>query len=153
MYLEQNAISIIENLDKLVNLRCLYLGKNVITEISGLSALTVLETLDLADNAISRLEGLSCLPMLRTLNVSGNRLRSLDDIAELRQCSGLSSLDISSNKLEGNDTVDLMLQLPLLYLKFMGNPAVSTYKCVGLHGTATPHANRMQGGRCCAATA
>jgi Leucine-rich repeat (LRR) protein len=36
LYLEQNAITAIENLDHLVNLRCLYLGRNMISEISGL---------------------------------------------------------------------------------------------------------------------
>eukprot|EP00967_Tisochrysis_lutea_P007561 scaffold9027_cov23-Tisochrysis_lutea.AAC.2 len=33
LYLEQNALSEIEGLEKLVELRCLYLGKNVISQV------------------------------------------------------------------------------------------------------------------------
>lgn len=128
LYLEQNAISVIENLDKLVNLRCLYLGKNLIMEISGLATLVNLETLDLADNAISQIKGLSGLPLLKNLNVSGNRFKTLADIEELAQCTSLTSLDISQNKLEGDETITFIATLPLLYLKFMGNPAVSGFK-------------------------
>jgi Leucine-rich repeat (LRR) protein len=33
LYLEQNALAEIENLEKLVELRCLYLGRNVISQV------------------------------------------------------------------------------------------------------------------------
>lgn len=33
LYLEQNALSEIENLEKLVELRCLYLGRNIISQV------------------------------------------------------------------------------------------------------------------------
>ena len=128
LYLEQNAIADIENLDKLVNLRCLYLGKNMISVTVGLQMLTNLETLDLADNMIRTISGLSELPQLRTINISGNRLTTVDDIRDLAACPALQSLDVSSNKLEDPETVDFVIGLPLLYLRMMGNPAVSQYR-------------------------
>lgn len=59
MYLESNAIDTIENLDHMVEMRCLYLGKNMIHSISGLGAFALLETLDLSGNDLYRLENLS----------------------------------------------------------------------------------------------
>ncbi len=52
LYLEQNAISKIENLESLVNLRCLYLGRNMLQDISGLQNLVQLDSLDLSENYI-----------------------------------------------------------------------------------------------------
>jgi dynein assembly factor 1 len=127
LYLEQNAISEIEGLDKLVNLRCLYLGKNLIRSTDGLAALTALDTLDLAENMIPRLTGLACLNNLRTLSLSGNCLSSLEDVRELAGCSALQSLDLSSNRLDSPEIVDFISSLPLLYLKLMGNPCVSKF--------------------------
>ncbi|PNH04273.1 Dynein assembly factor 1, axonemal [Tetrabaena socialis] len=128
LYLEQNAISDIENLDALVNLRCLYLGKNMVGSTLGLQALTNLETLDLADNVISSITDLSKLPLLRTLNISGNRLSTVDDIRDLAACPALQSLDMASNRLDAPEVVDFVMQLPLLYLRLMGNPVVSNFK-------------------------
>lgn len=128
LYLEQNAIADIENLDALVNLRCLYLGKNMISSTTGLTALTNLETLDLSENVIRSLTGLSNLPKLKTLSLSGNKLATVDDIRDLGACTGLQSLDLASNRLDAPEAVDFVMQLPLLYLKLMGNPAVSNYK-------------------------
>lgn len=54
LYLEGNAISRIEGLDRLGSLRCLHLGRNLVAAIEGLSNLGCLETLDLRDNCISR---------------------------------------------------------------------------------------------------
>ncbi|GIL91245.1 hypothetical protein Vretifemale_18925 [Volvox reticuliferus] len=128
LYLEQNAISEIENLDKLVNLRCLYLGKNMISSTLGLQALTNLETLDLAENVITTIVDLSKLPLLKTLNISGNRLHTVDDIRDLAACPQLQSLDMTSNRLEAPEVIDFVMTMPLLYLRLMGNPAVSNYK-------------------------
>lgn len=130
LYLEQNAIADIENLDNLINLRCLYLGRNMICSTLGLQMLTNLETLDLAENVISTVTDLSKLPLLKTLNISGNRLHTMDDIRDLSACAQLQSLDMASNRLEAPEVADFVMTMPLLYLRLMGNPVVSKYKYV-----------------------
>lgn len=96
LYLQQNAISEIENLHMLRELRTLSLGQNIISNIQGLECLTNLENLDLSQNCIEKVEGLSCLPKLKNLNLSGNRMKSVEDIRDLVQCTALTSLDVSS---------------------------------------------------------
>lgn len=126
--MEQNAISVIENLDGLMNLRCLYLGKNLIDEISGLEALTALETLDLSDNYIEHVTGLAGLPVLRTLNLSGNKMRGHADVEHLADCTALTSLDLSNCRIEDTSVVDMLIKKPLSYLRLQGNPCVGAYK-------------------------
>ncbi|GIL59016.1 hypothetical protein Vafri_13988 [Volvox africanus] len=100
----------------------------MISSTLGLQALTNLETLDLAENVITTIINLSKLPLLKTLNISGNRLHTVDDIRDLAACPQLQSLDMTSNRLEAPEVIDFIMTLPLLYLRLMGNPAVSNYK-------------------------
>ena len=53
LYLQRNAIKVIENLGFLSNLEVLSLGSNYITKMEGLSQLKLLEILDLSDNLIT----------------------------------------------------------------------------------------------------
>jgi hypothetical protein len=126
LYLENNAIEIIEGLEKLLQLRSLYLSKNIIHTLHGLQHLTNLETLDVSSNNISTLEGLACLPSLRVLNVSSNKLQSWDSIAELEHCEKLTTLDLSDNRLSDDAALQLVMGLPLALLCMMGNPVVSS---------------------------
>ncbi|DBA70627.1 TPA: hypothetical protein ACH3X2_012011 [Trebouxia sp. C0005] len=125
LYLESNAIADIEGLDALINLRCLYLGKNMIHEIAGLDTLTQLESLDLSENDIRCVEGLATLPKLKFLSLAGNKLESLGDTQQLQHCQSLVTLDLSSNRLNDEEAVHLIMTLPLSLLKLNGNPVVS----------------------------
>lgn len=132
LYLEQNAIARIENLEPLVNLRGLYLAKNMLEDISGLSTLVQLDSLDLSDNYITTVSGLDALPALRTLNLSGNKLSGADSIAHLQQCTSITSLDLSNNRIDDAAAIDLVLSMQQLsYLRLMGNPVVSTSRWGG----------------------
>lgn len=127
LYLESNAISVLQGLDALVNLRSLYLGKNLLATLErGLGRLTTLQTLDVSDNALASLDGVARLPQLRTLLAAGNRLAAADGIRELSVCAELVSLDLSANRLSGGDALALVTALPLALLKLQGNPLVSS---------------------------
>lgn len=81
LYLSNNNISKLKNLQNLTNLEKLYAFNNKIVEISGLDNLKSLKRLDLADNRIKKLEGLSQLPALKELYLSRN---PVSDLAELQ---------------------------------------------------------------------
>lgn len=139
LYLESNAISVIEGLDALRELRCLYLGKNVIHRISGLDHLTNLESLDLSDNDLTSLHALGGLARLKTLNFANNKCRSAADIAHLQDCPSITSLDLSGNKIDDPEALEVLAGRPLSLLRFSGNPVVSAVRCAsGRDGLLRP---------------
>mmetsp|Transcript_26909 Transcript_26909/g.52994 ORF Transcript_26909/g.52994 Transcript_26909/m.52994 type:complete len:406 (+) Transcript_26909:189-1406(+) len=121
LWLENNNLSAIENIDHLVNLRCLYLGNNVITKISGLENLSRLNVLSIHHNLLESIEGLSGCTSLETLEVANN---NINDISLLSECPTLVTVDVKVNKVE-SDAVDVLARMPnlrALYLK--ENPCV-----------------------------
>ncbi len=133
LYLQQNAISEVEGLEALTQLRTLVLAKNLLGPRvgPGLHTLALLEALDLSDNMIEHVDGLDALPRLKTLVLSGNRMRAVADVAHLAGCPALTSLDLSSCRLQEEGVVDLVTSWSgLAYLRLQGNPVVSSYACV-----------------------
>eukprot|EP00965_Chrysotila_dentata_P061679 2042976-Pleurochrysis_carterae.AAC.1 len=65
--LHGHAIRIIENLERLSNLRVLVLSFNELQKIEGLGALRRLQRLELGFNLIKRIEGLEGLDELQVL--------------------------------------------------------------------------------------
>lgn len=80
LYLFNNEITKIENLDNLKNLTCLYLQRNKIKKIENLQTLKKLRKLYLGYNEISVLEGLESLQMLEELHIEKQNLRSGDSL-------------------------------------------------------------------------
>ncbi|CAG9465169.1 unnamed protein product [Pedinophyceae sp. YPF-701] len=124
LYLEANAIEEVENLDHMTQLRSLYIANNLLREVYCLANLKALETLDVSGNLVDSLDGLAQLPKLGTLVAVGNRLEKPDAIEELRRCEALHTLDISNNKLDDEATWEILISLPLKYLRMQGNPVV-----------------------------
>ncbi|KAJ9461330.1 Leucine-rich repeat-containing protein ODA7 [Diplonema papillatum] len=130
LWLQQNAIGTIENLDALSQLGCLYLHQNCIREISGLDNLSQLHTLNLSQNYITKIEGLGALTQLETLLLSHNRITSIANLKGVLECPALSCLDISNNGLaadkdageEPEDVIKILQQLPkIACLYIQGN--------------------------------
>ena len=92
LQLDNNIITKIQGLTKLVHLKWLDLSFNMIEKIEGLDTLILLEDLSLFDNKISQLEGLESLKNLNVLSVGKNQLEHLDKCVDY--LSGLT------NKLE-----------------------------------------------------
>lgn len=69
LYLHDNQISKIENLESLSNLSCLYLHHNKIKKIENLQSLTKLKKLYLGYNEINVVEGLENLKNLEELHI------------------------------------------------------------------------------------
>lgn len=114
LWLDSNGVDKIEGLTTLVELRCLYMSKNLISRIEGLETLSNLTVLDLSCNRITRLEGLSLCPSLKSLNIGRNGLTDAESIAELVACSALETLDVTNNRLDGEDVLDILHRTPAL---------------------------------------
>ncbi|KAL7432799.1 hypothetical protein ACHAXM_003273 [Skeletonema potamos] len=124
LWLHSNGFGKIENLSHLKELRCLFLQRNSITCIENLPASIV--QLDLSENNIHVIEGLSHLVNLTTLNLSKNTLVTAASIQHLAECKSLSAVDLSHNKLAGNDIVDCIAGIEkLTSLNMSGNPVCS----------------------------
>ncbi|XP_033176941.1 uncharacterized protein LOC117151733 [Bombus impatiens] len=113
LWLENNGIREIANLENQSELKCLYLHNNLINKIENLEWLTKLDTLNLSHNTIRRIENLDSLKFLNTLNLSHNYLQDTNDIEHLRLLDSLSVLDISHNRIDTDEVVNVS---PLCFL-------------------------------------
>jgi len=86
----------IEGLDLNIKLRCLYLQENAIMVIENLHFLKDLRILNLDDNCITKIENLGELPYLETLQIKRNRIgqNGISDLTGLLEIKELSVLDI-----------------------------------------------------------
>ena len=103
LWLDSNALSTIEGLSHMRELRCLYLQQNAILRVgAGLAGLLKLQTLDLSSNRLDALDGLDQLPLLQTLVLAKNALASAATLRHLQGCLALTNLDLSDNALVGD---------------------------------------------------
>ncbi|XP_070168693.1 dynein axonemal assembly factor 1 homolog [Polyergus mexicanus] len=129
LWLESNGIREIANLENQSELKCLFLHHNLISKIENLDYLTKLDTLNLSHNTIRRIENLDGLKFLNNLNLSHNYLRETADIEHLRLLHALSILDISSNKIDTCDVVDILGDVKSLrVVTLTGNPVLKQIK-------------------------
>lgn len=85
LYLNNNKITKIENLDKLQNLGNLVIFNNEIKETKGLENLTNLQNLDLDCNKITKIEGLDKLQNLKYIRLHPNPIENKGEIENLRK--------------------------------------------------------------------
>lgn len=109
--------------------------ENAITVIENLHFLKDLRILNLDDNCIIKIEGLSELPLLETLQVKRNRIgtNGLSDVEGLIEAKELSVLDIQENKIDDERFLtDVLARIPKLGVLYnQGNPWIkkmSSYK-------------------------
>jgi len=128
LWLDSNGFEKIENLSHLNNLRCLFLQRNLLRSIDNLQGLNGLVQLDISENRIAKVEGLSCLPNLSTLNLSKNLLTDGKSISHLSECKILSTIDLTSNQLEGDDVVRVLSNMSnIVAMNIVGNPVVTDF--------------------------
>eukprot|EP00752_Nemacystus_decipiens_P009461 g8459.t1 len=126
LWLGGNGLSEIQGISHLSQLRCLYLERNLISTVKGLEGLDNLVQLDLSQNCIETTLGLRCLPALHTLNLSKNALKDADSVSPLTECSSLTNLDVTANKLAGPGVLDVLSSLKrLVSLSLSGNPILA----------------------------
>ncbi|CAK9801550.1 Dynein axonemal assembly factor 1 [Anthophora plagiata] len=129
LWLENNGIREIANLENQGELKCLYLHNNLINKIENLEYLTQLDTLNLSYNTIRRIENLDSLKFLNTLNLSHNYLQETADIEHLRLLDNLSVLDISHNRIDTDEVVNILGDMKELRVAtLMGNPILKRIK-------------------------
>ena len=96
--LSHNAISVIENLDRLhPSLTKLDLSHNTICELGGLGALVGLVHLNLSDNRIQSLVGLEHLAALETLHLANNRIGTFHTLRSLGYLTQLHTVMLLGN--------------------------------------------------------
>ncbi|XP_048580537.1 dynein axonemal assembly factor 1 [Nematostella vectensis] len=129
LWLECNGIEKIENLGFMKELKCLYLQQNMLKKVENLEELDGLDTLNVSNNIIRSIENIACLPVLNTLQIAHNRLASAGDIKELASCQKLSIVDLSYNKIDDPNIVDVLAEMPnLSVLNLIGNPVIKKIK-------------------------
>ncbi|XP_034174367.1 protein phosphatase 1 regulatory subunit 42 [Osmia lignaria lignaria] len=135
LYLQHNLISKIENLDYLEKLQTLYLGYNNIVVVEGLERLKNLSVLQIENQRLSTTESLCFDPRsirtlstcLKALNISNNKITSLKNIKELHE---LEVLEAKNNVI--NDIDDLTECISALgsltNLSLQGNPVTQYHR-------------------------
>lgn len=111
LYLVQNKINSIANLESLTSLKMLELGANKIREIENLENLVALQQLWLGKNKITSMKNLSCLKNLKILSLPSNRLTVIEGIDELES---LEELYLSHNAIEKLQGLDKNSKLTIL---------------------------------------
>uniref|UniRef100_A0A674HXW2 Dynein axonemal assembly factor 1 n=1 Tax=Terrapene triunguis TaxID=2587831 RepID=A0A674HXW2_9SAUR len=117
LWLECNGLTKIENLEAQTELRCLYLHLNLINKIENLEPLQKLDSLNLSNNYIKIIENLSCLRVLHTLQIAHNKLQTVEDIQHLQECPTICVLDLSHNKLDDPNILNILETMPDLVSK------------------------------------
>lgn len=134
LYLQKNRIGRIEGLENLRHLKKLYLGYNRISVVEKLDGQTNLEELHVEKQALSKGEELCfdprtmlCLENLLVLNVSQNNLTNVNALLPLRQ---LKVLKATHNNI--NDFQETAKILGCLYqltdADFTGNPMTKLHR-------------------------
>eukprot|EP01039_Chlorochromonas_danica_P001014 gene1014-1100_t len=94
LYLSNQGISSISNLESCVSLVELVLSSNEILMIAGLDFCVSLRTLDLSFNRIRKIENLHKLVSLESLDLRGNQIANLADISDLNNLKTLTSFSL-----------------------------------------------------------
>ena len=111
----------------------IYLQNNCISKIENLNHLTRLVNINLSNNRIRMIEGLIGLTELKSLDLLGNLLPDTAACEELLHLPSLSSLDLTGNQISDHQNViPFFSKIELLNsIKLKNNPAVrkiSMYK-------------------------
>ena len=123
--MNNNQITIIENLSSLTQLTSLNLQNNLITEITGLDELVNLNTLMLSNNCIKNVSGLSTLKNLVTFEIDYNQVKTADLLKGILECPSISVLNIVHNQMDDPEIIDVLSQMPnLKVLRMDCNPIV-----------------------------
>jgi len=113
LYLQNNKIQKIENLDSLPNLEYIYLNNNQIQKIENLETFPNLEILYLQNNKIQKIENLETLPNLKTLDLHNNQIQKIEN---LETFPNLEILYLHNNKISRIENLETLTNLEILYL-------------------------------------
>ena len=108
LILDNNHLSKLENLDKLLGLRNLSLANNHLIEIKSIANLKHLKYVNLLNNSLSNLDGFKELKNLIWLNLSGNQIKCLD---ALKANISLQYIDASENSISDLSNISSFTEL------------------------------------------
>lgn len=106
--LSKRGISLIDAVNKCINLRWLDLSRNQIIRIENLDGLAKLASLDLSHNKIQKIQGLQGMPILERLKLQNNPISRTQDLEDLRAAPSLRHLQLQN--VDGSDFCPVCLQ-------------------------------------------
>jgi len=107
---------------------CLYLHENVVTKMENLEAQTELRVFNLSDNMISTIEGLGQCTKLDSLHLARNRIgkNGLDDLKGLLECPAIVALDLQNNLINDENVLpEIFEKMPNLKVLYLQNNPVT----------------------------
>jgi Leucine-rich repeat (LRR) protein len=113
LFLNDNKIQKIKNLNNLINLIKIDLGNNQIKKIENLDNLINLQELNLLGNQIKKIENLNNLTNLRTLDLLCNQINLIENLNNL---INLQELHLSKNQITKIENLNNLINLQILYL-------------------------------------
>lgn len=125
LYLKQDGISEIDDLELLVNLEELNLFGNTISDVSAIGDMTKLKKLTLEHNGISDISVIAGLESLEYINIAYNQISNLPELSKLKS---VYYLDANNNMLT-NEDVEIIAELRgLRELNLKGNSEITDLK-------------------------
>jgi internalin A len=112
--LSSNKIIQIENLQNQFFIENLHFDSNQIEEIKNLENQTNLEALFFNSNKINKIKNIDHLVKLKTLEVESNYITKIENIESLTQ---IQTLNLNSNRIEKIENLDFLINLKILYLE------------------------------------
>jgi Leucine-rich repeat (LRR) protein len=98
---EKKVFKKIQLLEKCPNLKVLYMYDNEIETIENINCIPLLTHLHLQHNWIQKMEGMEALPLLEKLYIEGNRIPRLEGLGN---CVYLQELHMSNQNLAKSET-------------------------------------------------
>ncbi|KAI9209618.1 uncharacterized protein BJ171DRAFT_453769 [Polychytrium aggregatum] len=121
LILNNNSITVIENLTKLTKLNTIVLSHNKIDAISGLGSLAELTKLSVAHNNIHQFPDLTKNSQIREIRLNDNKISSIPET--IRFLPSLEILDLGKNQIATfADIAPLSSLIKLTHLNLKGNP-------------------------------
>lgn len=139
LFLNDNRIKRIENLQNNLKLKKLYIGGNQITDVSGIKCLRNLEVVHLHDNVIKQVDAVGMCGMLRCLWLAGNQIseigRNLDALKHLEELNLAGNLISDLNEIRNLARLSFVKNLSLSEPHFGDNPVCNlcNYHTYALH--------------------
>jgi Leucine-rich repeat (LRR) protein len=113
LYLNNNRIEKIENINNLINLKKLDLSHNRITKIENINNLSNLKHLDLYINRIAKIQNIDNLVNLIVIDLYDNQINCIENLSSL---INLKNLFLGKNKISAIENIQNLINLEKLYI-------------------------------------
>ena len=110
---QNNRITELPNLEKLIQLKSINIGNNQIQAINNMAKLESIENLEIDNNLLVSLEGIQNLTNLKRLSCSNNQLKQ---ISGLERLTNLENVNFNKNQIQDINKLKQNMKIKYLYL-------------------------------------